>query len=164
MPDKNDSFGASMADIVAAKGEDLAQQAAEAKDQWSAETSTARDAVEEARAELSARAAQVKGQVSGLARAAVDRIDANRSTTADRLETAASALRDKSGSLPGGEKVTEAARVTADRLHATADYVRARDINTMRRDMVTLVKNHPGPSLMVAAAFGFLLGRATTRD
>jgi ElaB/YqjD/DUF883 family membrane-anchored ribosome-binding protein len=164
MPDKNDSFGTSMPDNVAAKGEDLAQQAAQAKDRLSAETSTASQLIEESRAELYERAAQVRGQVSGLARAAVDRIDANRSTTADRLETAASTLRDKAASLPGGEKVTEVAHATADRLNATADYVRARDINTMSRDVVTLVKNNPGPSLMVAAALGFLLGRATTRD
>jgi hypothetical protein len=27
-----------------------------------------------------------------------------------------------------------------------------------------VVKNHPGPALLVAAMFGFLLGRALTRD
>ena len=31
-------------------------------------------------------------------------------------------------------------------------------------DVESLVKNNPGPALVVAAAFGFLLGRALSRD
>jgi hypothetical protein len=164
MPNKSGSFGASMADRVAAKGDDLAEQAAQAKDRVSDEIGTASDPVGVAGAELSERASLVKDRVSGMARTAVDTIDDSRSTAADRLETAASALRDKADRLPGGEKVSGFAHATADRLSTTADYVRTRDINRMSRDVVTLVKNNPGSSLLVAAVFGFLLGRAMTRD
>ena len=34
----------------------------------------------------------------------------------------------------------------------------------MVEDVETVVKNNPGPALLVAAAFGFLLGRAMARD
>ena len=164
MPNKIGSFGASMADRVAARGEDLAEQAAQTKERGSDGISEASDSVGMAGAELSERASQVKEQVSRTARTAVDKIDDGRSTTADKLETAASALRGKADHLPGGEKVSEVVHATADRLSTTADYVRTRDINGMSRDVVTLVKNNPGPSLLVGAVFGFLLGRAMNRD
>jgi hypothetical protein len=34
----------------------------------------------------------------------------------------------------------------------------------MMADVETAVKNNPGPALLIAAAFGFLLGRALNRD
>ena len=164
MPDKSGSFGASMADRAAAKGEDLAEQAAQAKDRVSDAIRTASDAGGGVAAELSERASQLKDRVSGMARTAVDTIDRNRSTTADGLETAASTLHGRADRLPGGEKVSEFAHAAADRLSTTAGYVRTHDLNRMGKDVQTLVRNNPGPSLLVAAVFGFLLGRAVTRD
>ena len=82
------------------------------------------------------------------------------SAAAGGLEQAASALHDKAESLPGGEKVTGLAHATADKLSSTADYVREHDVNRMMADVETLVKNNPGPSLLAAAAIGFLVGRA----
>jgi ElaB/YqjD/DUF883 family membrane-anchored ribosome-binding protein len=60
--------------------------------------------------------------------------------------------------------VSELAHTAADRLNTTADYVRRNDVNRMMADVETLVKNNPGPSLLIAAAFGFLVGRAVIRD
>ena len=37
-------------------------------------------------------------------------------------------------------------------------------MNRMMADVETLVKNNPGLALVIAAAFGFLLGRAVIRD
>jgi ElaB/YqjD/DUF883 family membrane-anchored ribosome-binding protein len=34
----------------------------------------------------------------------------------------------------------------------------------MRTDVESFVKSNPGPALAVAAAFGFFLGRALSRD
>jgi hypothetical protein len=34
----------------------------------------------------------------------------------------------------------------------------------MMGDVETLVKNNPGPSLLAAALFGFLVGRAVSHD
>jgi ElaB/YqjD/DUF883 family membrane-anchored ribosome-binding protein len=113
---------------------------------------------------LSERAAQVKDKVSDMARTAADTIDKRRSTAADGLETAASTLHEKAGSLPGGERVNELARTAAEQLSSTADYVRTHNVSRMMTDVETLVKNNPGPSLVAAAVFGFLVGRAMIRD
>jgi ElaB/YqjD/DUF883 family membrane-anchored ribosome-binding protein len=91
-------------------------------------------------------------------------IDDSRSTAADGLDTAASALHDRVDDLPGGETVRNVARATADRLSSSADYVRSHDATRVMADVETFVKSNPGPALAVAAAFGFLLGRALSGD
>jgi ElaB/YqjD/DUF883 family membrane-anchored ribosome-binding protein len=113
---------------------------------------------------LSERAGQAKEKVSDMARTAADTIDQRRSTAADGLETAATTLHDKADHLPGGERVSELAHGAADRLSATADYVRTHDVNRIVRDVETLVKRNPGPALAVAAVLGFLIGRSMIRD
>jgi len=113
--------------------------------------------------DVSQRAAQVKDKLSEIARTAADTIEENRSKTAHGLDTAASALRDHADALPGGEPVNAFAHAAADRLTTTADYVRKHDVNRMVTDMQSLVRHNPGPSLAVAAVFGFLVGRAIRR-
>ena len=98
------------------------------------------------------------------ARDAAATLDESRSTAADGLDAAASALHDRAADLPGGETVRNVARATADRLGSSAEYVRTHDANRMMADVESFVKNNPGPALAVAAAFGFLLGRAMSRD
>jgi len=124
----------------------------------------ATNAVSDAARTAVTQAAQMKDRASDLARTVVDTIDGSRSMTADGLETAASSLRGRADRLPGGDKVTEFAQTAADRLKTTADYVRTHDVKRMMKEMKTLVKDNPGPSLVVAAVFGFLVGRALTRD
>jgi len=109
-------------------------------------------------------AGQVKDKVSDLGRTAADKIDENRDAAAGRIERAASALHEKADGLPGGKKVSSFAHATADKLSSTADYVREHDVNRMMADVVTVVKNNPGPSLLAAAVIGFLVGRAFTRN
>jgi len=113
---------------------------------------------------LSERATQAREKVSDLAKSAADTVDGRRSTAADGLETAATTLHDTAKSLPGGEAVSDVAHAAADRLSTTADYVRTHDVSRMMGDVETLVKNNPGPSLLAAAVFGFLVGRAINRD
>jgi hypothetical protein len=93
------------------------------------------------------------------------RSTANRETAVGSLETAASTLHEKAGSLPGGERVAGIAHSTADKLSATADYVREHDVNGMMADVERLVKINPGPALVAAAFLGFLVARAfSSRD
>jgi len=125
---------------------------------------TMADSVNAAGQELSDGAASAKDAMSNVTRSAADRLDDTRATTADGLDSAASALHKGADRLPGGETVTELAHSAAERLKTTADYVRQNDLNRMKADVETLVKNNPGPSLLVAAAFGFLVGRAVVRD
>ena len=109
---------------------------------------------------VSGTATQVKGKVSELGRSATDTIDENRGAAATGLEKAASALHQNAESLPGGAKVSQIAHSAADKLSSTAGYVREHNVNRMMADVETCVKNNPGPSLLVAAAIGFLVGRA----
>jgi ElaB/YqjD/DUF883 family membrane-anchored ribosome-binding protein len=134
MPNENRPIGTTLADSAKAPGHEASDQAAKAKD-----------------------------AMSNMARTAADRLSDTRATTADGLATAASALHKGAESLPSNA-VSGLAHSAADRLSSTADYVRRNDVNRMVADVETLVKNNPGLSLGIAAAFGFLLGRAMTRD
>jgi ElaB/YqjD/DUF883 family membrane-anchored ribosome-binding protein len=99
------------------------------------------------------RAASAKDAVVDFGRKTVENFDAQRGTAAGTLDQTASALHDKA------EKVAGAARVTADKLHATADYVRTQDFKAMTRDVEELVRRYPGPALAIAAAVGFVTAR-----
>lgn len=114
--------------------------------------------------ELSNRASEAKQKVSDMARNAADAIEEGRSRAAEGLDSAAETLKDRARNLPGGERVTEFAHAAADRLGKAADYVRDNDVRRMMSDVESVVSKNPGPSLLIAAAFGFLLGRAMTRD
>ena len=108
---------------------------------------------------ISDAASQAKDKVAELGRTAADKIDENRAAAAGGLDNAASTLHEHAENLPGGEKVTALAHTAADKLSSTADYVRQHDVNSMMSDIERLVKNNPGPSLLAAAAIGFLVGR-----
>jgi len=114
--------------------------------------------------EVSDAAVQVKDKVSTLGRTAADKIDENRDAAAGGLDKAASTLHEKADGLPGGERVSSFAHATADKLSSTADYVREHDVNRMMDDVVTVVKNNPGASLLAAAIIGFFVGRAFTSN
>ena len=114
--------------------------------------------------ELSNRASEAKQKVSDMARNAADAMDEGRSRAAEGLDSAAETLKDRARNLPGGERVTEFAHAAADRLGKAADYVRDNDVRRMVSDVESVVSKNPGPSLLIAAAFGFLVGRAMTRD
>jgi ElaB/YqjD/DUF883 family membrane-anchored ribosome-binding protein len=105
-----------------------------------------------------------KGKAAEMGQRVADKIDENRAAAASGLDSAASTLREKADTLPGGEKVTNAAHRTADAVQDAADYVRQNDLNTMLADMRQIVKNNPGPALLIAAAVGFLMARTLSRD
>ena len=60
--------------------------------------------------------------------------------------------------------MTSIAHATAEKISSTADYVREHDVKQMIGDVETLVKNNPGPSLLIAAVFGFLVARAFSNN
>jgi len=110
-------------------------------------------------ARIGERAAQAKDAVVDFGRKTVENIDAQRAPAAGTLDQTASVLHEQ------GERVAGAARATADRLHATADYVRKQDVKAMARDVEDLVRRYPGPALAIAAAVGFMTARVLrTRD
>jgi len=106
----------------------------------------------------------VQSRMGDAVRTAADSIDETRSSAAEGLDSAASALHDNAGRLPGGPRVAEFAHTAAERLSTTADYVRRHDARGMWTDVERIVKENPGPSLLAAAVCGFLIGRAVMRD
>jgi hypothetical protein len=114
--------------------------------------------------QLSNVSVEVQTKASDLGRMAADKVDENRGAAAAGLESAADTLHDKADSLPGGKAASRIAHVTADKLDATADYIREHDVDSMMSDMYRLVKNNPGPALLGAALLGFLVARSFSDD
>lgn len=113
---------------------------------------------------LSETATQVKDKLTDFGRTATNKIDENRDAAASGLQKAASALHDRAENLPGVDTVSNLAHDAANKLTATADYVREHDANRMMADVENLVKKNPGPSLLAAVVVGFLAGRAFSNN
>ena len=109
------------------------------------------------------RANDAKDAMWDAAHTATKKVDEGRLMAADQLENAASTVHERANDLPGGQGVRDFAHAAADRLSTTADYMRTHDTKRMMADVETVVKNNPGPALLIAAAFGFVLGRSLTR-
>src|SRR5256885_1673558 len=104
------------------------------------------------------KAEDVKERLADATRRASDRIDAQREPAASTLENAAERLRERGDS--GTNVTARAARTTADKLQATAEYIRENDVRAMMDDMQDVVRRHPGPALAAAVVAGFLVGKA----
>src|SRR5579872_2461244 len=91
---------------------------------------------------------------------ALDKVDENRKPLAKALDSTASSIRDTAA---GAGSVADVANNAADRVESAADYLRENDSRTMIKHVGGLVKKHPAQSLAVAAAVGFLVGRAFSR-
>ena len=85
-----------------------------------------------------------------------------RGAVADMLDDMASRLHDRADS--GNERVMDVAHGAADKVEATARYVRDHGAREMLTDARTFVRKHPGKSLLAVAVIGFLAGRAFRRD
>ena len=109
-------------------------------------------------------ASTAKQKVSDVGRQATDKIDEKRGPTADALQSAATTLHEKAEDLPGGETVKSVAHSAAQKLESTAGYIREHDVRAMLSDVEDIVKRNPGPSLLIAVAIGFLIGRAFRED
>jgi ElaB/YqjD/DUF883 family membrane-anchored ribosome-binding protein len=127
-------------------------------------TGTLINAAQSAKDKVGDAAAAAKQKVSEAGRQASDQLDAKRGTAADALQSTASAIHEKAENLPGGETVKNVAHSAADKLETTAGYIRKHDVKAMLSDVQDLVKRNPGPSLLIAASIGFLIGRAFRED
>ena len=104
------------------------------------------------------RAGTLKSKVQDVGARAAQRADQARVGAAAGLEGVASSLHEK------GERVASAAHSAADAVAHGAEYLRANDVQTMMGDLMEVIRRNPGPSLLGAAALGFILGRALSRD
>ena len=107
---------------------------------------------------------QLKETAANLGQVAGEKLDNTRNAAADRLATAAERLHGRASDLPGGERVAGVAHGAADKLNATAGYLREHNVSAMYDDVKTLVKRNPVPALIGAAALGFLLAKVFSRD
>ncbi len=103
-------------------------------------------------------------KAAGFSQDVADRANEARDTLSDMARTATKKVEDAVDELPSGQRMKEIASAAADRLSTTADYMRTHEARRMMAVVETVVKNNPGPALLVAAVCGFVLGRALTRD
>lgn len=104
------------------------------------------------------RAAGLKAKAQDVGARAAQRADQARVGAASGLESVASTLHTK------GDRVASAAHSAADAVSYGAEYLRENDVQAMLSDLMEVIRRNPGPSLIGAAALGFLLGRALSRD
>lgn len=109
-------------------------------------------------------AEKAQAKAGEMGRAVQDKLDGSRGPAADKLEGVAATLHEKAEGLPGGETAADLAHSAADKVEATAQYVREHGVQDMMGDLENFVRRHPGQSLFAAAAVGFLLGRAFRND
>jgi len=127
-------------------------------------TDTLSDTAQTMKEKVTDTANTAKQKISDAGRQATDKVDEKRGPAADALQTAASAIHERAEDLPGGESVKSVAHSAAEKLESTAGYIREHDVRAMLWDVEEIVKRNPGPSLLVAAAIGFLVGRAFRED
>ncbi|MEP7345176.1 MAG: hypothetical protein ABI877_07910 [Gemmatimonadaceae bacterium] len=81
-----------------------------------------------------------------------------RGKVASMLDGVASRLHEKADA--GSERVMDLGHGAADKVEATARYVREHDRREMMSDVEAFARKHPGKSLLAVAVVGFLAGRA----
>jgi ElaB/YqjD/DUF883 family membrane-anchored ribosome-binding protein len=108
--------------------------------------------------QFSEKVADVKEKVSDFGRDTARKLDESRASAAGALEQTASSLQ------ASGNKLSGVAQAAADRVQATANYVRQTDLRGMVDDLQGVVKRYPGQSLAAAAILGFLVARGLRRS
>ena len=93
-----------------------------------------------------------------LGRTAMNKIEEGRTSAANSLQSAADTLHQKTDTSV--KAAGDMAHSAADTLESVAGYMRDHDTRQMMEDVEAVVKKNPGRSLLVAAAIGFLAGRA----
>jgi len=99
----------------------------------------------------------MKDKTQEFGRAAVSKIEENRVMAAGALHNAANGLHQSAAKLPN---VPDMAHSAAEKVDAVASYMEGHNTRQMMADVEGVVTRNPGPSLLIAAAFGFLMGRA----
>ena len=108
--------------------------------------------------QISETTTDVQEKVSTFGRKAADKIDGSRESAAGALAKTAISMHSS------GDKLSEVAHSAADKVQATADYVRRTDLKGMAEDVQDIVKRYPGQALAAAAVLGFLVARGLRRS
>ena len=112
---------------------------------------------------LSDAAGRAQEQARRYGQRAMDAVESGRQSAASTLDNAASGIRARADSLPGGADVSRFARRAADRIGGAAQYLREHEVKDMMSSVESFVKDHPAQALIGAAVVGFLAGRSIRR-
>lgn len=123
------------------------------------ESGQMKEKASEAKDKATEAASTAKDKASEMTHKATDKVDERRGQASEAMDTAATQLRERGESLPGGERTTEMASMAADKVEATSTYIRDNDVEDMMADLETFVRSHPTQSLVAAGVAGFLVGR-----
>ena len=104
-------------------------------------------------------AARAKDQAAKYGQKAMEAVESSRESAASTLDSAAAGIRSKAESLPGGPQVGQFANQAADKLGATAQYLREHEVKDMMSEVESFIKAHPTQALLGAVVVGFLAGR-----
>ena len=104
---------------------------------------------------------EAKESMEELGRAAGRRLDEALNETGDALHTAASSVR--TTGRRGLKAIDNFTTGAADRLDATASYVKHHDLGGMLTGLRKFTRRHPTRSLLAAAAIGFFAGSIISR-
>jgi ElaB/YqjD/DUF883 family membrane-anchored ribosome-binding protein len=104
---------------------------------------------------------EAKESMEELGRAAGKKLDEMRDEAGGALHTAAKSVR--TTGRRGLKAIDNLASGAADRLDATASYVKDHDLKGMLSGVRKFSRRHPTRSLLIAAAIGFLAGSALSR-
>jgi len=125
---------------------------------------TASSIVDETKRKASEMGSRAKTELNRAVETGKNTADQARVSAASGLQRAASKVQETADRLPGGDKVHSAARTVASGMERSATYLREHQFSDMQADVENFVRRHPGQSLIVAVAAGFLLGQALRRS
>lgn len=112
---------------------------------------------------LNTATSHLKSTAADFGRSAQQNIDRNLQSAANALEGASSALRSKLPQDRSG-KVASVGYTAAEKIDATARYLRLHDSRDMVRGAESWARSNPGAALGGALALGFLIGLSMQRD
>jgi ElaB/YqjD/DUF883 family membrane-anchored ribosome-binding protein len=112
---------------------------------------------DQAKDSLTDTAKTIKDKTQEFGRAAVNKIEENRVSAAGALHSAATSLHENASKLPNGPDLAHSA---AEKVDAVSGYLQDHDTKQMMADVKAVVKKNPMPSLLIAGALGFLIGRS----
>jgi ElaB/YqjD/DUF883 family membrane-anchored ribosome-binding protein len=106
---------------------------------------------------VSEKASGAREAINEFGRKAAGSLEHSRESTAKALHKTATSLES------GADQFSDLGHLAAEKLHATADYVRETDLESIGQDLQGMIKRYPVQSLAAAAVLGFLIARGLRR-
>lgn len=104
---------------------------------------------------------QGKQRASQLGQAIAEKVDEQRDAAANALHNASESLHAQADRLAAGSGLAHSA---AEGLDAAAGFMAEHDASEMAAEAGSFLRRHPGMSVMIGIAAGFMIGRALMRD